>query len=102
MRRLLLAIGLLAGGLFAGAGTADAQGVDGKQVYAKACAVCHNALPPKLGDKSAWSARVTQGVDALVAAVIKGKGTMPPKAGNASLTEAEIRAATEYIVAQSR
>lgn len=81
---------------------AHGYAADGKEVYAKACAICHNALPPKLGDKAAWSAREKQGIDMLVAAVIKGKGAMPPKAGNPSLTEADIRAATEYIMAQSR
>lgn len=90
-------------GLLAVVGTASAaHAADGKEVYTKACAVCHNVLPPKLGDKAAWESRLKLGTDALVAAVIKGKGTMPPNAGNASLTEADIRAATEYIAAQSR
>lgn len=28
---------------------------DGKDVYTKACAICHASLPPKLGDKAAWA-----------------------------------------------
>jgi len=39
---------------------------------------------------------------ALVQSVIKGKGAMPPKAGNASLSDAEIRAAVEFMVSQSK
>lgn len=27
---------------------------DGKEIFAKACAVCHLAMPPKLGDKVHW------------------------------------------------
>ena len=79
-----------------------AGAADGKEIYAKACAVCHNNLPPKLGDKAAWEPRIKQGVDAMVAAVIKGKGTMPPKAGKPSLTDAEIRAAVEYMMERAR
>ena len=42
---------------------------DGKEVYNKACAVCHNPLTPKISDKAAWEPRVKQGTEALVAAV---------------------------------
>jgi len=75
----------------------DGLAVDGKEVYKKACAMCHNTLPPKLGDKAAWEPRLKQGNDALVAAVIKGKGSMPP---NAKLPEDEIKAAVDYMVMQ--
>lgn len=78
----------------------QALAAEGKEVYAKACVSCHANLPPKLGDKAAWAPRLKQGNDALVAAVVKGKGTMPAKAGNASLSEADIRAAVEYMVSQ--
>ena len=75
-----------------------ATAADGKEVYNKSCALCHNSLPPKLGDKAAWEPRMKQGTDALVAAVVKGEGSMPPKGGNASLSEADIRASVEYMV----
>lgn len=79
-----------------------AGAADGKEVYAKACAACHVALPPKLGDKAAWAPRIKAGTDALVAAVIKGKGAMPPRAGHSTLSDADIRAAVEYLVSQSK
>ena len=79
-----------------------AAAADGKEIYAKACAVCHVAMPPKLGDKAAWAPRIAAGTDALIAAVIKGKGAMPPKAGNSSLSDADIKAAVEYMVSQSK
>jgi cytochrome c5 len=60
------------------------------------------ANSPKLGDKAAWAARIQTGLDAMVQSVIKGKGAMPPKAGNPALSEAEIRAAVEFMVSQSK
>ena len=71
---------------------------DGREVYQRACAVCHAAMPPKLGDKRDWEPRVRQGNEALVAAVIKGKGAMPPRGGNAKLTDGEIKAAVDYML----
>ena len=78
---------------------------DGKAVYDKVCFACHAqsvAGSPRLGDKAAWAPRLQQGMDALVASVIKGKGAMPPKAGNPALTDAEARAAVEFMVSQSK
>lgn len=75
---------------------------DGKEIYAKTCSVCHNNMPPKRGDKAAWQPHIKHGTDALVAAVIKGKGAMPPRVGNSALSDADIRAAIEYIVSQSK
>jgi cytochrome c5 len=77
----------------------------GKAVYDKVCFACHAqsiAGSPPLGDKAAWAPRLQQGMDALVQSVIKGKGAMPPKAGNPALTEAEARAAVEFMVSQSK
>ncbi len=81
---------------------APALAADGKAVYDKTCSVCHAAGvagAPKLGDKAAWSARAGAGKDALAASVVKGKGAMPPKAGNASLSDADIKAAIDYMLA---
>jgi cytochrome c5 len=78
---------------------------DGKAVYDKVCFACHQvsvANSPKLGDKDAWAPRLKQGTDALVQSVLKGKGAMPPKAGNPALTEAEVRAAVEFMVSQAK
>lgn len=78
---------------------------DGKAVYEKACAACHAAGvagAPKLGDKAAWAPRVGQGKAALVQTVVKGKGAMPPNAGNAALKEADIAQALDYMLAQNK
>jgi cytochrome c5 len=84
---------------------AKAAAADGKAVYDKVCFACHQqsvAGSPKLGDKAAWAPRIQTGTNAMVQSVIKGKGAMPPKAGNPSLSDAEIRAAVEFMVSQSK
>ena len=77
-----------------------AGAADGKEIYGKACAACHTAMSPKLGDKAAWAPRIKNGVDALVASTIKGKGAMPPRAGKSALSDEDIKAAVEYMVSQ--
>ena len=84
---------------------ATPQKSDGKAVYDKVCFACHQtsvANSPKLGDKEAWAPRIKTGMDSLVQSVIKGKGAMPPKAGNPALNYAEIRAAVDFMVSQSK
>jgi cytochrome c5 len=78
---------------------------DGAKVYAMGCNACHAAGvagAPKLGDKAAWAARSKLGVDALVGSVVKGKGAMPPKGGVAGASDADLRAAVEYMVAATK
>ena len=85
--------------------TVAAAAVDGEAVYKQACSACHAvgaAGAPKSGDKAAWAPRIKKGEDALVASAIKGIGNMPPKGGNASLTEAQIRAAVAYQIKTNR
>jgi cytochrome c5 len=82
-----------------------AHAADGKGVYEKTCVACHAtgvANAPKFGDKAAWAPRVATGKDALLSSVVKGKGVMPPKAGNASLSDDDIKAAIEYMVSAAK
>jgi cytochrome c5 len=75
---------------------------DGKKVYDTACAACHAAGvagAPKLGDKAAWAPRLKLGIDALYTNAIKGKAAMPAKGGNASLADADVKAAVDYMAA---
>jgi c(7)-type cytochrome triheme protein len=81
-----------------------AGGASGQTVYAASCAACHAsgaAGAPKTGDAAAWAAKLKSGVPALQANALNGKGAMPPKGGNASLSDADVRAAVAYMVAQS-
>lgn len=76
----------------------------GEALYKQACAACHVAGvagAPKFADKAAWAPRVALGVDALTASVIKGKGAMPPKGGSAA-SDADIKAAVQYMVAAAK
>lgn len=76
----------------------------GKSVYDTACFVCHAAGvagAPKLGDKAAWEPRIAQGMQALSASVLNGKGAMPPKGGRMDLADDDIRAAVAYMVGQT-
>ena len=99
---------LIAGGLLvlATMGVAStAMAADGKAVYDQTCAMCHAAGvagAPKFGDKAAWAPRIATGKAALVASVTKGKNAMPPKGGNAALTDADIAAAVDYITAAAK
>lgn len=91
--------------------TAAATATDsalGKSVYGKTCALCHGAGiagAPKPGDKDDWGPRIAQGNDTLYKHAIEGftgaKGMMPPRGGGAKLTDDEVKAAVDYMVAQS-
>ena len=86
-------------------GNAKPAAADGKKIYDTTCTACHTAGvagAPKLGDKAGWAPRIKQGMDTLVQDAIKGMGAMPPKGGNASLSDADIRAAVEFMVSQSK
>lgn len=78
----------------------QAMAADGKEVYDKSCAGCHKMMAPKLGDKAAFAPLIKQGADAVTASVIKGKGIMPPKGGAA--TDADVKAAVEYMMSKSK
>lgn len=86
----------------AAAPAAAADKIDGKAIYEKVCAVCHAtgvAEAPKTGDKETWAPRLKDGVETLYANAIKGKGAMPPKGGATQLSDAEVKAAVNYLVA---
>lgn len=78
--------------------------VNGKAIYEKTCVACHGTGAtgaPKLGDAGAWAPRIKTGSAALYASAIKGKGVMPARGGNASLSNSEVQAAVNYIISQS-
>ena len=84
---------------------AAAGPADGKKTYEATCIVCHGAGiagAPKFGDKAAWAPRIKTGMDALMNAALHGKGAMPPKGGNTTLSDADVKAAVSYMVAAAK
>ncbi|MFN3786399.1 MAG: c-type cytochrome, partial [Thiothrix sp.] len=78
---------------------------NGEKVYKGLCFSCHDAGvagAPKLGDKAAWDPRIATGMDALYTSAINGKGAMPAKGGNPALSDAEIKATVDWMVAQAK
>jgi cytochrome c5 len=84
--------------------TASAGG-EGKAVYDQTCHVCHAtglAGSPKFGDKAAWAPRIATGMDKLYNAALHGLNAMPPKGGNTALTDAQVKAAVDYMVSAAK
>ena len=84
---------------------AKSVSLTGEQVVAQVCNVCHQAGlagAPKTGDKAAWAPRIAQGMDTLYVSAIKGKNAMPARGGNAALSDAEVKAAVDRLVASSK
>jgi cytochrome c5 len=88
----------------AAAGGGDQAELSGEQLYTQVCASCHaqgllNA--PKLGSADVWQARYDQGLDTLVQHVVKGFNQMPAQGQAPGATEANIKEAIIYMLAQS-
>ncbi len=78
--------------------------VKGEQIYTSTCLACHGAGvlgAPKFGDKAAWEPRIAQGMDTLHTNSINGIRMMPPKGGNASLKDEDVKAAVDYMISKA-
>jgi cytochrome c5 len=85
--------------------TAAGAKPDGKKVFDSTCSACHAAGlvgAPKLGDKAAWAPRVAQGINALYNSALHGKGAMPPKGGNSTLSDTDVKAGVDYMVSAAK
>ena len=75
----------------------------GAEIVAGSCGACHAAGvagAPKIGSKADWETRAAAGMDAMTAAVVNGKGIMPPR-GGANVSDEEIVAAIKDMMANS-
>jgi len=81
----------------------------GKEVYDAVCFACHTpgaAGAPKFGDAAAWAPRIAKGVEVLYDHSINGfmgeAGLMPPKGGRPDFSDEDIKAAVDYMTANSK
>ncbi len=81
----------------------------GKAVWEGTCALCHTepfSGAPQIGDVEAWAPRIAKGREALYASALDGFSgpmgdEMPARGGNDSLSDDEVRAAVDYMLAAS-
>jgi cytochrome c5 len=71
-----------------------------QSVVQNQCAKCHQTGTdgaPKIGDRPAWTPRMSKGLDALIASAVNGHGPMPARGGMPDLSDQEIRGAILYM-----
>jgi cytochrome c5 len=87
-------------------GQSGAQNLEreGKEVVESSCVACHGSGAngaPRIGDRTAWAKRASQGLTSLTQHALEGIRKMPSHGGNPALTDREIQRAVTYMVNQS-
>ncbi|MFC3716129.1 c-type cytochrome [Luteimonas soli] len=80
--------------------------LDGSVIFNNLCTGCHTSgvgNAPTM-DKAHWAARIAQGTETLYTHAIEGYtgpdgGIMPPKGGNPALTDEQVKATVDWILA---
>jgi len=91
-------------GIEMGAPAAAPGARSGEAIVNATCVACHKtgvSGAPKIGDKNDWAPRIKTGLGTLLQVATKGKGAMPPRGGDASLTDAELTRAIIFMANQS-
>ena len=76
----------------------------GEDIIKTTCAACHvsGALgAPKIGDKAAWAKRISMGYQHMLKLAIQGVRQMPPRGGDATLSDSEMASAVAVMANQS-
>lgn len=81
----------------------------GREIWMGSCRGCHDigvAGAPRLGDLQVWAPRIAKGIETLHDHAVHGffgpKGTMmPPRGGNDALSDRDVMAAVDYMLAAS-
>ncbi len=83
--------------------------LDGSVIFGNLCTGCHTSGAggaPKLDAAGIGARMVEQGIDMLIKNAITGytgnAGVMPAKGGNPALTDDQVKATVEWMVAQSK
>lgn len=88
--------------------SAEGNLLNGERAYKNTCAMCHGTGAggaPAL-KKADWEPRLAQGKETLYGHALNGftgsSGVMPPKGGNSSLKDEDVKAAVDYMVSQAK
>ncbi len=74
----------------------------GKEIFDTVCQACHTTgvlEAPKYGDKAAWADRMAKGEATLIQHAVNGFNNMPPRGGNATLSDEEVKLTVQYMLA---
>ncbi|MBN1378342.1 MAG: cytochrome c5 family protein [Gammaproteobacteria bacterium] len=78
----------------------------GEKIYGENCQSCHQsgiAGAPVVGNIQEWQRRLSVGgKDKLYSSALRGLGAMPIKGGNPSLSDAEVKAAVDFMIQSSQ
>jgi cytochrome c5 len=77
----------------------------GQKRYETTCHTCHATGllgAPKFGDKAAWASRLAEGKDTVYTRALQGYKGMPPKGTCMQCSDAEIRAAVDYMLSKAK
>ena len=89
-------------GWFVARSAAAQEQLDGKEIYSVRCSACHDSgllAAPKLNTYSDWASRIERGREVIIDHAIKGYNKMPPRGGNPLLSDAQVTAAVDYMLA---
>jgi cytochrome c5 len=92
------------GSVEVGAPSAPAGARSGEEIVKNTCGTCHMAGvagAPKIGDKAAWAPHLKEGLQTMLKTAITGVKAMPPRGGQADLTDTELARAIVFMANQS-
>ncbi|MDX5502587.1 MAG: cytochrome c5 family protein [Halomonas sp.] len=76
-----------------------------EDIYAQVCAACHDTGAvgaPKVGNKGDWAPRIAKGMNTLVSHALNGFNAMPPRGGDSSLSDEDVKKVVEFMVGKSK
>lgn len=76
----------------------------GADIVNQYCLTCHGRglyNAPRMGDAEAWQVKLAEGREHLWQVVLQGEKAMPPRGNCQDCTDDELRAAMDYLIAQS-
>lgn len=76
----------------------------GKEIVETTCNSCHGTGvlgAPKIGDAADWETRFAQGMKTVMTNTINGKGSMPARGGDGSLSDEDLKKAVIYMLKES-